>query len=53
MPQHAGEDAAYFIAWLDRIAEHAGVRDDYNYAWEREAVLAEIAKARKIYEGKQ
>jgi Tol biopolymer transport system component len=52
-PQTAPEDAAYFIAWLDRMAEHAGARDDYNYAWEREAVLADIAKARKIYEGKQ
>jgi TolB protein len=52
-PQQAPEDAAYFIAWLDRMAEHAGARDDYNYAWEREAVLADIAKARKIYEGKQ
>ncbi|MFC3051582.1 CehA/McbA family metallohydrolase [Kordiimonas pumila] len=49
-PHHAPADAAYFTAWLDRAAEHAGARDDYNHTWEREAVLAEIAAARKVYE---
>ncbi|WP_262690614.1 CehA/McbA family metallohydrolase [Kordiimonas aestuarii] len=52
-PQRSANDAAYFIHWLDRIAEHAAARTDYNYDWERAAVLADIAKARKIYEGKQ
>ncbi len=51
-PQKAPEDAEYFIKWLDRIAEHAGARTDYNSPWERDAVLADIAAARKIYEGK-
>ncbi|MEQ9465722.1 MAG: CehA/McbA family metallohydrolase, partial [Haliea sp.] len=49
-PMRAPEDAAYFIAWLDRIAEHASAREDYNHDWEREEILDDIRRARLIYE---
>ena len=36
----ARADAAYFVAWLDRVIEAAVARDDYNDAEEKDATLA-------------
>ncbi len=46
-PQAAPLDAQYFINWLDRIEESVNTRnEDFNAAWEKQATLADIEKAR-------
>ena len=47
---HCGEDADYFIAWIDRLAEAARVHPDFNTSAERQATLDQIAAARKVFE---
>ncbi|WP_309663164.1 CehA/McbA family metallohydrolase [Sphingomonas sp.] len=44
-------DAAYFVAWLDRLIADAGSRIDYRSAREREATLDYLRKARAHYLG--
>ena len=44
------EDAAYFIAWIDRLIEDAKSNHDWNTDEEKTAVLGLLASARKIYE---
>jgi Tol biopolymer transport system component len=41
----AHADAAYFVAWLDRVIEAASARDDYNDATEKNATLAYLREA--------
>ncbi|HEY5849460.1 MAG TPA: CehA/McbA family metallohydrolase [Lysobacter sp.] len=48
----AREDAAYFAAWLGRVIEAAGARDDYNDADEKRATLDYLRAAQAIYQGK-
>ncbi|MFC3814639.1 CehA/McbA family metallohydrolase [Lysobacter sp. GCM10012299] len=48
----AGEDAAYFAAWLGRVIEAADARDDYNDAEEKRATLDYLRAAQAIYQGK-
>jgi len=43
-------DAAYFIAWLDRIIADAGGRTDYRTADEREGILRYLRTARERFE---
>jgi hypothetical protein len=43
------EDAAYFIAWIDRLIEAAKSNKDWNTEQEKEAVLNLLAYARTIY----
>ncbi len=43
-------DAAYFVAWLDRVIADAGSRDDYRTGREREATLDYLRKARGDFE---
>ncbi len=43
-------DAAYFVAWLDRVIEAADARDDYNDAAEKRATLDYLQGARAIYQ---
>jgi len=45
----APRDAAYFVAWLDRVIGEAERRDDYRNAREREAILDYLRKARGRY----
>jgi TolB protein len=45
------EDAAYFVAWLDRVIADASARSDFRTARERGAVLDYLRKAREHYEG--
>jgi hypothetical protein len=44
----AHADAAYFIAWLDRVIEAAAARDDYNDASEKDATLAYLREAQSL-----
>ena len=43
------EDAAYFIAWIDRLIDSAKSNQDWNTEAEKKAVLEVLASARKIY----
>jgi Tol biopolymer transport system component len=45
------DDARFFVAWIDHLAETTGRYPDWNSTAERSAVLAELAKARAIYAG--
>ncbi|MEX0645112.1 MAG: CehA/McbA family metallohydrolase [Parvularculaceae bacterium] len=49
-PARSREDADYFIAWIDRIAEFAKASEDYNTPAEKNAVLDHIARARREFE---
>ncbi len=44
----ANADAAYFIAWIDRLIEAASARDDYNDASEKSATLAYLHEAQSL-----
>ena len=43
------EDAAYFIAWIDRMIDAAKVNQDWNTEAEKNAVLEMLTSARGIY----
>ncbi|PYX00591.1 MAG: hypothetical protein DMG89_03945 [Acidobacteria bacterium] len=43
------EDAAYFVAWIDRLIEGAKANTDWNTDAEKTAVLNLLSYARKIY----
>ena len=45
------EDARYFSAWTDRLAESAGRYPDWNNAAEKRGVLERIARAKALFEG--
>jgi TolB protein len=47
-PKHA-EDAAYFVAWIDRMIDAAKSNQDWNSDAEKNAVLDTLGSARKIY----
>jgi Tol biopolymer transport system component len=42
----APADAAYFVAWMDRVIEAAGARGDWNHDDERRRTLAYLGSAR-------
>jgi hypothetical protein len=44
-------DAAYFEAWIDRMAEAAKSNHDWNNEAEKSDVLEQLSRAHKIYEG--
>jgi len=43
------EDAAYFIAWIDRLIDGAKSNRDWNTPAEKDAVLNLLDYSRKIY----
>ena len=43
------EDAAYFVAWIDRLTENAKSNRDWNTDSEKNTVLELLDSARKIY----
>jgi hypothetical protein len=43
------EDARYFAAWVDRIAETTVAYPDWNSAAEKRGVLERLAKARAVF----
>jgi hypothetical protein len=49
-PPRSPEDAAYFAAWIDRVAEATSHYPDWNSPAEKEAVLKRLAEARAVYE---
>jgi hypothetical protein len=42
-------DAAYFVAWIDRLIDGAKSNQDWNSEGEKNAVLGDLTSARKIY----
>ncbi|MGD0179001.1 MAG: CehA/McbA family metallohydrolase [Terriglobales bacterium] len=45
------EDAAYFIAWIDRMIENARLNRDWNNEAEKSSVLNMLQQARAVYLG--
>ena len=45
------EDAAYFVAWIDRTIEDARSNRDWNTDAEKTSVLKMLQQARTIYVG--
>jgi hypothetical protein len=45
------EDAAYFVAWIDRMTENAKLNRDWNTESEKASVLNLMTHAREIYLG--
>ncbi len=43
------DDAAYFIAWIDRLAEAAKANQNWNTTAERVSVLQMLDQARQVY----
>ena len=44
------EDAEYLLAWIERIRESAEEHADYNTEAERDAVLANLDRAERVFE---
>ena len=44
------EDARFFEAWIDHLAQVTGAYPDWNSAQEKAAVLGELAQARAVYQ---
>ncbi|HEX5788110.1 MAG TPA: CehA/McbA family metallohydrolase [Woeseiaceae bacterium] len=49
-PPRSPDDAAYFLAWLERVRAAAAAQADYNSDAERATVLGHIDAARPFYE---
>jgi hypothetical protein len=45
----SAQDAAYFVAWIDRVIESASTYPDWNNAGEQQGVLARLQEARAMY----
>jgi TolB protein len=52
-PARPSEDAAYFIAWIDRMIQNAKSNHDWNTEAEKTSVLNLLRQARAVYEGLQ
>jgi Tol biopolymer transport system component len=48
-PVRNSRDAAYFVAWIDRLLAAAGSNPSWNTAAEKESVLARLREARQKY----
>ena len=48
-PTTPRDDAAYFVRWVDRVTAAAAAHTGWNTPAEREAVLAQLARARGVY----
>ncbi|HEY7098292.1 MAG TPA: CehA/McbA family metallohydrolase [Terriglobales bacterium] len=46
----AKKDAAFFIAWIDRLTEYASANKDWDTDAEKTQTLGLLGRARKIYE---
>ncbi len=47
---NAGDDASYFIAWIDQLIAAARTNSDWNSDAEKSAVLDQLSQGRKVYE---
>jgi hypothetical protein len=52
-PPRSAADAAYFVAWLDRVREAVETHQDWNTAAERASVMKSIADARAVLVGRE
>jgi hypothetical protein len=43
------EDAAYFVAWIDRVIDAAKANQDWNTEAEKSEVLEMLSSARDVY----
>jgi hypothetical protein len=48
-PLRSQADAEFFLAWTDRLEQAARDHADYNSPAEREAILASLEAARKVF----
>jgi hypothetical protein len=48
-PVRSQDDAAYFLAWIDRLEKATREHKGWNNGAEKEAVLGDIARARAFY----
>ena len=48
-----GDDAAFFIAWIDRLAQAVNVDTNWNTTAERASVVQMLDQARQVYVGLQ
>jgi TolB protein len=48
-PAKSAEDAAYFVAWIDRLTEAARAHKDWNADREKAIVLEQLQRAREVY----
>jgi hypothetical protein len=48
-PVRSREDADYFVRWMDRVLAAARAHSDWNTPAERDAVLAQLDRARAEY----
>ncbi len=52
-PARSKEDAGFFLAWIAKLRSAAGASRDYNTKAERDAVLAHIDEARRVFEARR
>jgi hypothetical protein len=48
-PTRSPQDAAYFVAWIDRLLEEARGHGGYNSDWEKQETLRVLTEARAFY----
>ena len=48
-PVRSPADASWFVRWVDRVAAAASAHAGWNTPAEREAALAQLARAREEY----
>jgi TolB protein len=48
-PVRSPEDAAFFVRWIDRLAQAAGANDAWDSPQEREHVVQLLTRARNVY----
>jgi TolB protein len=49
-PLRAPEDAAYFVAWIDRVTKAAASHGDWNTDAEKSSVMDLLSRARQVYQ---
>jgi hypothetical protein len=49
-PSRCGDDADYFLAWIESVRQHTLASEAYNTEAEKQQVLAHIEAARAIFE---
>jgi hypothetical protein len=49
-PVRSAGDASYFLSWIDRVRAAAEAHRGWNTPAEKEAVLAQVTKARAVFE---
>jgi len=47
---NTGDDASYFIAWIDQLIAAARTNSDWNSDAEKSTVLDQLSQGRKVYE---